>query len=201
MPTYLKSVSCGFLRTRDEWGEFSNFRRLDVPIRAGPHQLATSEHLYQVCKFASRPDIQDRIAAAPRPGDAARLGRNPNPGPDPGWNDQRVDVMRWVIRMKREANPGLIDAALDRTAQRPIVEVSRHDAFWGARDAGDIYEGENVLGRLWMELRHHIRQNDPLALAEAWSPKIDVGALAPAATRQAPEATDLSPVYAGIGAR
>lgn len=51
MPTYLKSVSCGFLRTRDEWGEFSNFRRLDIPIQAGPHQLATSEHLYQACKF------------------------------------------------------------------------------------------------------------------------------------------------------
>ena len=201
MPTYLKSVSCGFLRTRDEWGEFSNFRRLDTPIHAGPHQLATSEHLYQACKYASRPDIQERIAAAPRPSDAARLGRNPEPGPDPGWNDQRVNVMRWVIRMKREANPGSIDAALERTAQRPIVEISRHDAFWGARDAGDVYEGENVLGRLWMELRHHIRQNDPLALAEAWSPEIDVGALAPAATRQAPEATDLSPVYAGIGAR
>ena len=201
MPTYLKSVSCGFLGTRDEWGEFSNFRALDNPIPAGPHRLATSEHLYQAAKYASRPDIQERIAAAARPGDAARIGRTPEPGPDAGWNDQRVNVMRWVIRMKREANPDLIDAALERTGQRPIVEISRRDAFWGAIPAGDVYEGENVLGRLWMELRHHIRQNDPLAHASNWGSRINVGALSPDAQRQTVQAELPGPVYAGIGAR
>lgn len=201
MPAYLKSVSCGFLRTRDAWGEFSNFRALDNPIPAGPHRFATSEHLYQAAKFASRPDIQQRIEAAPRPGDAARIGRAPDPGPDAGWNRQRVDVMRWAIRMKREANPDLVDAALERTGRRPIVEISRRDAFWGAIPAGAVYEGGNVLGRLWMELRHHIRRNDPLAQASAWVPRIRVGALSADARQQTARAEGAGPVYAGIGAR
>ena len=202
MPTYLKSTSCAFLRTRDEWGEFSNFRHLDRPIEAGPLSLATSEHLYQAAKYGTRPDIQQQIAEAARPGDAARIGRNRDPGPDAAWNDQRVDVMRWVIRMKREAIPELIDGALDRTGQRPIVEISRRDAFWGAIPAGDVYEGENVLGRLWMELRHHIRENDPLAQSSAWAHRIRVGALVAERSQHAhADRHATGPVYAGIGAR
>ena len=201
MPAYLRSASCAFLRTRDEWSEFSNFRRLDNPIAAGPYRLDTSEHLYQAAKYASRPDIQDRIAASTRPGDAARLGRHPDPGPDPGWNDQRIDVMRWVIRMKREADPGLIDNALERTGHRPIVEISHRDSFWGARPAGEVYEGDNVLGRLWMELRHQVRENDPLALASAWEPRIQIGALSAVSGQQIEGNAVGRPTYAGIGAR
>ena len=84
---------------------------------------------------------------------------------------------------------------------REIPQISRRDAFWGAIPAGDVYEGENVLGRLWMELRHHIRQNDPLAQASAWAPRIDVGALSLDQQHQTAETPSARPVYAGIGAR
>lgn len=202
MPTYLKSESCGFRFTGQEWDEFSNFGPIPNPILAGAHSFRTSEALYQAAKFASRPDIQRRIAEAGTPREAARIGRIPDPGPDAGWNDQRIDVMRWVIRMKREANPGIIEDALRRTGHRPIVEISTRDPWWGARPAGDAFEGRNVLGRLWMELRHHIRTGDPLALASAWGPRIRVGPLAgDMAQHRLPGRTATPLVYAGIGAR
>ena len=69
--------------------------------------------------------------------------------------------MRWVLRRKRETDRDEIDRVLTATGERPIVEVSTRDTFWGARPAGDRYEGRNALGRLWMELRRQLRENDP----------------------------------------
>ena len=117
-----------------------------MPVAAGPWTFATSEALYQTCKFGARPDIQQRIADAPTARDA-------------GWNAQRVHVMRWVLRMKCEANPAEIDAVLGATRDRPIVEVSPRDPWWlrarcassashrtaaddvDAADAGDAHGG------------------------------------------------------------
>ena len=186
MRVYAKEHACGFRFTREAWGELSNFHPLAVPIVAGPFRFDTSEALYQAAKFGARPDVQGRIAEAPAPKAAAAIGRTPGLSIDPGWNAQRVDVMRWVLRMKREADPAGIDAVLAATGERAIVEVSTRDPWWGARPVADRYEGRNVLGRLWMELRHQLRENDPASGAGAWSGRIRVGCLASATGRLEP---------------
>ena len=178
MRTYIKEQACPFRFTNAAWGAFSNFQPLAVPIVAGPWQLRTSEALYQACKFPGRPEVQKRIAEAPTAREAAAIGRTPGLGIEPGWNAQRVDVMRWVLRMKREANAGEIDAEIAATGERPIVEVSIRDPWWGARPIADRYEGNNVLGRLWMELRQQLRQDDPAASSGPWAGRIRVGCLA-----------------------
>ena len=91
--------------------------------------------------------------------------------------------MRWVLRMKREANAAEIDAVLAETGDRPIVEVSTRDAWWGARPVADRYQGHNVLGRLWMELRQQLHEADPAARSSAWTGRIRVGCLAGGAPR------------------
>ena len=178
MRIYAKDEACGFRFSRATWGAFSNFQPLAVPVAAGPWLFSSSEALYQAAKFAARPDIQQRIAAAPTAREAAAIGRAPGLGIDLGWNAQRVDVMRWVLRMKREANAAAIDAVLAATADHPIVEVSTHDPWWGARPVADRYEGNYVLGRLWMELRQQLRENDPAARSGAWTSRIRIGRLA-----------------------
>ncbi len=178
MRIYEKDDVCGFRFTREAWGAFSNFQPLAVPIAAGPWTFATSEHLYQAAKFAAAPDVQQRIANAPTAREAAAIGRSPVPGLDPRWTARRVNVMRWVLRMKREKNAAAVDAELVRTGERAIVEISTRDAWWGAKPAGDSYFGANVLGRLWMELRQHLRDDDPAARSAAWIGRIDVGRLA-----------------------
>ena len=177
MRTYMRERSCGFRFTAAAWGELSNFFPLAVPIAAGPWTFVTSEHAYQASKFPARPDVQQRIAEAPTARQAAAIGRTPDLGIDPGWNPQRIDVMRWVLRLKRQSNRQEIDAVLANTGDRPIVEVSTRDAWWGARPVCDRYRGHNVLGRLWMELRQHIRDGDPGARSDAWTGRIRVGCL------------------------
>ena len=130
MRTYIKEQACPFRFTNAEWGAFSNFQPLAVLILAGPWSCPTSENLYQACKFPAHPEIQRRIAEAPTARQAATIGRTPGLGIDPGWNAQRVDVMRWVLRMKREANAAEIDAVLAKTGEHPIVEVSTRDTWW-----------------------------------------------------------------------
>ena len=174
--TYNASDVCGFRFTRDEWGAFSNFAPLAAPIAAGPWTFASSEHLYQAAKFGPSPDVQQQIANAPAARDAAALGRS-SEGMHPDWNAQRIDVMRWIIRVKHEANPAEIGALLTRTGDKPIVEISTKDSFWGAKPQGSTLEGSNVLGRLWMELREQIRTNHPAAHSSAWTDRIDVGDL------------------------
>ena len=182
MRVYTRGGVCPFRFSRAQWGEFSNFFPLALPIAAGPWLFNNSEALYQACKFPARPDIQQRIAEAPTPREAAAMGRTPGPGIDPGWNAQRVDVMRWVLRMKREANRDGIDALLAATDERPIVEVSTRDAWWGARPVADRYEGHNVLGRLWMELRQQLREDDPASRSRAWAGRIRIRRLSEAGT-------------------
>ena len=178
MRIYKRDEACGFRFTNAPWGELSNFQPLAVPIVAGPWTFPTSEHLYQAAKFGAAPEVQRRIANAPTAREAAAIGRGTGIGLDPRWNAQRVTAMRWVLRMKREANAAAIDAALTRTGARAIVEVSTRDPWWGAKPAGESYRGENVLGRLWMELRQQLRDGDPAAHAAAWTGRIRVGRLA-----------------------
>ena len=148
MRIYAKDQVCSFRFSRARWGAFSNFQPLAVPIVAGPWVFLSSEALYQAAKFAARPDVQQRIAEVPTARQAAAIGRTPGFGIDPGWNTQRVDVMRWVLRMKRETNAAEIDALLAATGGRPIVEVSPRDTWWGARPSPAL-RGQQVLGRGW----------------------------------------------------
>ena len=178
MRIYHRDEVCGFRFTRESWGVFSNFAPLAAPIAAGPWMFPTSEHLYQTAKFGAAPAVQRRIAVAPTAREAAAIGRSEKTGLDPRWNAQRANVMRWVLRMKREANTAEIDATLAATGDRPIVEVSTRDPWWGAKPVGDSYRGHNVLGRLWMELRLQLRDGDPASRAAAWIGRLEVGRLA-----------------------
>ena len=178
MRVYAQDEVCGFRFMRAAWGQLSNFQPLSIPIPAGSWTFATSEHLYQAAKFAARPDLQERIAKAPTAKEAKAIGGTRSGGINPGWHRMRIDVMRWVLRRKRETNRDEIDRVLAATGDRPIVEVSTRDAFWGARPIGERYEGRNALGRLWMELRRQLREDDPQSRAGAWIDRIRVGCLA-----------------------
>ena len=63
--------------------------------------------------------------ASPR--EAAAIGRTAGLGIDVRWNAQLVNVMRRMLRLKREANAAEIDTALAATGMHPIVEVSTRD--------------------------------------------------------------------------
>jgi hypothetical protein len=66
--------------------------------------------------------------------------------------------MRWCIRIKLTQNWVRFGTVLEKTGQKPIVEESMKDSFWGSKPSDDgVLLGMNVLGRLLMELRDQYR--------------------------------------------
>jgi hypothetical protein len=67
--------------------------------------------------------------------------------------------MRWCLRVKLVQNWEKFGQLLLQTGDKPIVEDSSKDDFWGAIPTEDNQlVGANVLGRLLMELREHLKQ-------------------------------------------
>lgn len=147
-----------FRKTRETWGGLSNMAA-GFPIKIGQIHVRTSEALYQAMRFSRHPDIQRKVLGEASPM-AAKMVTKPlreSHGLE-CWEDVRVDVMRWALRVKFACNPTTFGDLIRASSPRPIVEVSRRDRFWGAAPHGYELFGLNVLGRLLMELRDELDQ-------------------------------------------
>jgi hypothetical protein len=70
--------------------------------------------------------------------------------------------MYWCLRVKLACNPLNFGSLLESTGNKVIVEISRNDPFWGAqftKDNSGFLVGQNILGKLLMELRSYYRLN------------------------------------------
>jgi len=82
--------------------------------------------------------------------------------------------MRWVLRVKLAQHMKRFGAVLLATGEAPIVERSSKDRYWGAVESRDgTLEGQNVLGRLLMELREEMRAKSYEELAVVMPPRVD----------------------------
>jgi type I restriction enzyme S subunit len=145
------------------------------PLHVNGVRIKTSEALYQACRFPHMPEVQQLIIGENSPMTAKmrikpyrRVSRH-------DWDFVRVKIMRWSLRVKLAQNWREFGRLLLSTGDRPIVEQSRKDDFWGAKVADDgTLVGMNVLGRLLMELREQLKGDEaeslrfiePLAISE-----------------------------------
>ena len=124
------------------------------PLEVEGVSIRTSEALYQACRFPLNPELQYLIIGERSPMAAKMRGKPFRNETRADWDDVRVAVMRWCLRVKLLQNWTTFSKLLAATGDRPIVEQSRKDRFWGAVPIdSDTLEGQNVLGRLLMELR------------------------------------------------
>lgn len=161
--TYSASDVAAFRFSSGPLGPLSNFARgmsLDVPSAAGAVRVDSSETFYQLMKFVHRPDLQEGLLAAanahengPRGGKDFATAHAGDVTPD--WvRGLSVVAMRAALRLKLAQHRAAVTAAIAAAGGLPIVEFSTRDAFWGAKPApGGALVGNNVLGRLWMEIR------------------------------------------------
>lgn len=157
--TYTRAESVVFLKTNEFFGGLSNMAG-GYPIRVNGIRILTSEALYQACRFPHLPDVQRMIIGENSPMTAKMRSKPYRKDSRRDWDHVRVRVMRWCLRMKLACNWNAFSDLLLRTGDRPIVEESRKDDFWGAKVSydGSSLVGMNVLGRLLMELREQIKE-------------------------------------------
>lgn len=160
----------------DENHLLANFAPTSVTLHRnrGAHQnypndvFATSEHLYQMCKFpVSERDIRDSIKDAASPSEAKAITRANKDKIREDWDASfKYKVMRGIIRLKVAQNDHVKDELLstDRkiifedadqyASSNPTTEQIEEMRRWG------IYkgEGENWIGKILMDLRKELLQ-------------------------------------------
>ena len=99
MFTYVAADVAAFKKNKDAWGGFSNMAS-DFPLVAGGVTIGSSEALFQVMKFLHAPDVQRLILAERASYQVANIGRSRQYLVRPDWRQVRVEVMRWVLRVK-----------------------------------------------------------------------------------------------------
>lgn len=162
-----------FRKTAEEFGGLSNMAP-GYPLVVNGVLIGTSEAVYQALRFPHEPALQ-RVIIEERSPMTAKMKTKPHRDRTrPDWDQVKVRIMRWALRVKLAQNWDKFGALLESTGDLPIVESSRKDAYWGAKedDEHGTLVGTNVLGRLLMELRASLRSGDRDSLRSVEPPAI-----------------------------
>jgi len=159
MQTWIRSESVVFWKTREPYGWLSNMcAGYPIEARVGPlaGRFPASEHLYIAMKYRD-PARAAWLLATRNPIEAKRRSHAQHDLWFPDWDDRRLAAMREVLLTKFRQHRDLARLLL-QTGDRPIVEASSRDQFWGATPpTAPVLHGENHLGLLLMDLRAYIR--------------------------------------------
>ncbi|GER16733.1 NADAR family protein [Variovorax boronicumulans] len=113
----------------------------------------TSEAAYHWEKFPGDDDIQIPILNAPSAHEAFKIAERNKVHRRSDWDDVKVGIMRDILREKVHQHEYVCRKLLD-TGNRELVENSWRDDYWGW---GPTRGGQNMLGKLWMEIRAELR--------------------------------------------
>lgn len=187
--TFFRSECAWFYSSRDQNWLLSNFAG-GMPIYFDGIKWHSSEQLYQSCKYSSQaqclpassqekanvnPFVRQRIIASTNARGAKltqkcaeKAGLLRRDWVDPA-KEIRIHAMLWTLELKLSCN-GIFKDALLATGNKPIVEVSRKDDFWGCLPDGDRLTGKNILGQLLSDLRSRIDEvsNGRLSFPDGW---------------------------------
>lgn len=130
----------------------SNFSAFTVVL--GGHIYQTAEHAYHTFKFPDDPLKQTSIRHAASAHDAFKLAERWAKYRTPEWETVRLNVMKRILRAKVEQH-AYVRRKLLATGDRELIEDSWRDDFWGW---GPNRDGQNMLGRLWMQLRTELQE-------------------------------------------
>ncbi len=159
--TYVRSEVVVVYKTKEEFGGLSNMAS-GYPLQINGVRILTTEALYQACRFPHLPEVQREIIGQHSPMTAKMKSKPHRKDSRLDWDDVRYKVMRWCLRVKLAQNYEEFGRLLLATRDRPIVEQSHKDDYWGAKltdETGSTLIGHNVLGRLLMELREKLKDD------------------------------------------
>jgi len=156
---YKKGECVTFKSTKGNHGGLSNMAP-NFTLYVNDTKILTAEALYQCLRFPNHPNIQEELIKFTSPISAKRFGRTFINLTRTDWNQHRFSIMKFCLEVKLYQNYQTFSALLLQTKDLPIVEFTDKDKVWGATLEGDYYTGTNALGRLLMELREKVKNDN-----------------------------------------
>ncbi len=136
-----------------EYYVFSNFSSFAIEWKG--NLCMTSEHAYHTEKFEDE-SIKAEIRATRSAHDSQKVSHLYKDKYHPHWNEIKVGIMKEILYAKLEQHPYVMKKLLE-SGDRLLVEDSWRDDFWGW---GPNKDGQNHLGKLWMEIRQEIKEKN-----------------------------------------
>lgn len=137
-----------------EFYVLSNFSAFDLMWKG--YLYSTSEAAYHSEKFAEK-DLRVRIMHAASAHEAFKLAEAHRDRRRKDWDAVKVGVMLDILRAKAKQHE-YVRRKLLETGERELVENSWRDDYWGW---GPNRSGQNMLGKLWMQVRSELRAAAP----------------------------------------
>lgn len=147
LPTLIESFT-------GPWAFLSNFGPSEVVLWDDGVAYSSVEHGYQAAKTLNFKQREKFLLNGITPGKAKQMGKTLRLRPD--WEEVKVDIMRDLLMQK--FNPTILRRKLLTTFQAKLVEGNHwHDNYWGncLCQLCEGTDGENMLGKLLMEVRKH----------------------------------------------
>ncbi len=120
----------------------------------------TSEHAYHWEKFPDSYEVRAMIHSSRSAHEAFKIAEKCKGKVCPDWAEKKVGIMKGILRAK-VAQHEYVKRKLLETGDRELIEDSWRDSFWGRGpyhyDQKPHYSGQNMLGKLWMEIREELR--------------------------------------------
>lgn len=132
---------------------FSNFSAFKLEWNG--ELWMTSEHAYHSEKFED-PKILKALKDTRSAHDAMKLAYANRDKYRKDWDDVKLGIMKKILHAKVEQHP-YVKKKLLASGNRELIENSWRDSYWGW---GSNKEGENHLGKLWMEVREEVRSKN-----------------------------------------
>jgi ribA/ribD-fused uncharacterized protein len=150
----------------------SNFSAFQVRLVVPDHDFGgercidfdTSEIAYHWFKFESDGceyegdhHVRGLILSARSSHEAFKIAEKWRDHRRPDWDNVKVGIMRDILSAKVGQHEYVYRKLLE-TGDRDLIENSWRDDFWGW---GPNRDGQNMLGKLWMEIRAKLREQQP----------------------------------------
>lgn len=172
--TKLSSWRINFEKRMNEKGQFIAFTKTSLPYgwlgNMSPHPVIyndkewrTTEALFQALRFSDE-NIQEAIRSEKSPMSAKLKAKSmADKMIIKQLSSEDVENMKLCIRLKIEQHPSLKNELIFTDNLRIYEDVSNRgdggsNLFWGAKLYDGFWVGQNVLGKLWMELREQIKK-------------------------------------------
>ena len=158
------SIIIGFYHEDEEYGCFSNWYKADFEY-AGKKFISAEQYMmyHKMMQFGAF-DVAERILNETDQGTIKSLGRTKIDSFDPKlWDKTKYAIVKRGIRAKFMQNPELLQQLLD-TGNALLAECSKNDKQWGigiditdeSRMDTTKWHGQNLLGRILMEIRQEL---------------------------------------------